>query len=224
MFGFAALQRTAVMDRWHQSFFDTTARKPSGWLGRLMYRNPVGHYGFFRVAVEQLQLQAEDVFLEVGCGGGILLDMALQIVQRACGIDHSPDMVELARQKNTQALSDGRAQIVLGDLRALPWDGEIFTCVAGVETLYFVEDRRLALQGLHRVLRPGGRLVFVTGAEPESALWRFLSAPWLVHLHFNSNDEMAAMLRWAGFQAVQVQTVYRSEHTSFAHQLAYAIK
>jgi predicted TPR repeat methyltransferase len=79
------------MDRWLQTFFDVTARKPSGWLGKLMYRNPRGHYGFFRMAMEKLQLRAEDAFLEVGCGGGVLLDMALQTVQRACGIDHSPD-------------------------------------------------------------------------------------------------------------------------------------
>ena len=92
------------MDKWQQTFFDVTARKPSGWLGKLMYGNPVGHYGFFRVAVGKLQLQPEDVFLEAGCGGGILLDMALQTVQRACGIDHSPDMVELARQKNAHAV------------------------------------------------------------------------------------------------------------------------
>ena len=45
------------MDKWLQTFFDMTARKPSGWLGKLMYRKPVGHYGFFHVAIEKLQFQ-----------------------------------------------------------------------------------------------------------------------------------------------------------------------
>jgi tRNA G46 methylase TrmB len=62
------------MSQWLQTFFDVTARKPSGWLGKLLYRKPIGHYGFFRVAIERLQLQPEDVFLEIGCGGGALLD------------------------------------------------------------------------------------------------------------------------------------------------------
>jgi ubiquinone/menaquinone biosynthesis C-methylase UbiE len=212
------------MDRWLQTFFDITARKPSGWLGRLMYRKPVGHYGFFRVAIEKLQLQAEDVFLEVGCGGGVLLDMALQTVQRACGIDHSPDMVALARQKNAQALSEWRAEIVQGNVQALPWDDHHFTCAGGVEMLCFVEGPMLALQELYRVLKPGGRLVFVTAAQPKSALSRLLSAPWLRRLRFFANDELAAMLRGAGFQIVQVQRVDRSEHTHSAHQLAYAVK
>ncbi len=91
------------MSKWHQTFFDVTGRKPSGWLGKLLYRKPIGHYGFFRVAIERLQLQPEDIFLEIGCGGGALLDMALQTVQQACGIDHSPDMVALAKTKERES-------------------------------------------------------------------------------------------------------------------------
>jgi ubiquinone/menaquinone biosynthesis C-methylase UbiE len=212
------------MEKWLQIFVDVTARKPSGWLGRLMYRKPVGHYGFFRTAIEKLQLQPEDVFLEVGCGGGVLLDMVLQTVQRACAIDHSPDMVELARQKNAPALSEGRVEIVQGDVQALPWDENHFTCAAGVEMLCFIEDPVQALAELHRVLRPGGRLVFVTAAQPQSALSRLISAPWLRYLRFHPDDELASMLRGAGFQTVQVQRVDRSEHTNFAHQLVYGVK
>lgn len=36
MCGFAAPQRASVMEKWLQTFFDITARKPSGWLGKLM--------------------------------------------------------------------------------------------------------------------------------------------------------------------------------------------
>jgi SAM-dependent methyltransferase len=212
------------MDRWLQAFFDVTAKRPSGWLGKLMYRNPVGHYGFYGTAIEVLQLQPEDAFLEVGCGGGILLDMVLQTVQWACAIDHSPDMVDLARQTNAHALSQRRAKIVQGDAQALPWAGSQFTCAAGVEMLCFLEDPRPALRGLKRVLKPGGRLVFVTSAQPESALLRLLSAPWLTRLHFHANGELASMLRRAGFQAVEVRRVEHSEHTNVAHQLAYAVK
>jgi ubiquinone/menaquinone biosynthesis C-methylase UbiE len=189
-----------------------------------MYHKPVGHYGFFRVAIHELQLQPEDIFLEIGCGGGILLDMALQSVGQACGIDHSPDMVELARRKNMPALSEGRVEIVLGNVENLPWEENHFTCAAGVEMLYFIEDPLQALGELHRVLKPGGRLVLVTGARPESSLENVIYAPWLVQLRFISNDELASMLRQAGFETIQVKKAARSEHTHFAHQLAYAVK
>jgi ubiquinone/menaquinone biosynthesis C-methylase UbiE len=212
------------IDKWLQPFFDVTARKPSGWLGKLMYRRPVGHYGFFRLALEKLELGSKDVFLEVGCGGGVLLEMVLQTVQRACGIDHSPDMVELARQKNAQALLEGRFEIVQGDAGSLPWGANHFTCAAGVEMLVFVEDPQRAMRELYRVLAPGGRLVFVTAAQPQSAFSKFLSAPWLRYLRFYSIDKVAFMLRGAGFGTVQVEEMGRSEHTSSAHQLAYAVK
>jgi ubiquinone/menaquinone biosynthesis C-methylase UbiE len=133
-------------------------------------------------------------------------------------------MVELARQRNAQALFEGRAEIVQGNAQVLPWDESHFTCAAGVEMLYFVGDPALALRELCRVLKPGGRLVFVTGAQPTSALSKLLSAPWLGRLRFHSNDELASMLRGAGFQIVQVQRVDRSEHPNYAHQLAYAVK
>jgi len=90
--------KARIMSKWPQAFFDATARKPSGWLGRLLDWRPVGHYGFFCVAIDKLQLCPEDVFLEIRCGGGILLDMVSQAVQRACGMDHSPDRVEMAEQ------------------------------------------------------------------------------------------------------------------------------
>jgi SAM-dependent methyltransferase len=210
--------------KWHQPFFDVTGRKPSGWLGKLLYRKPIGHYGFFRVAIERLQLQPEDTFLEIGCGGGVLLEMVLQTVQRACGIDHSPDMVELARQKNGKALSEGRVEIIQGDVEALPWAENYFTCAAGVEVLYFIENLRRASEELCRVLKPGGRLVLVTGAQPKSTLSKLASSPWLRYLRFWPNDELASMLRQAGFQTVQVKRADRSEHTVFAHQLVWAVK
>jgi SAM-dependent methyltransferase len=212
------------MSKWHQTFFDVTGRKPSGWLGKLMYRKPLGHYGFFRVAVERLQLQPEDVFLEIGCGGGALLDMVLQTVQRACGIDHSPDMVELARQKNGKALSEGRVEIIQGDVEALPWAANCFTCAAGVEMLYFTENPGRVSEELCRVLKPGGRVVLVTAAQPKSALANLAFGLWLRYLHFYPNDELASMLRQAGFETVQVERIARSEHTGYAHQLAYAVK
>jgi ubiquinone/menaquinone biosynthesis C-methylase UbiE len=111
-----------------------------------MYRKPVGHYGFFRVAIDKLQLQPEDFILVIGCGGGVLLDLVLETVPRACGIDHSPDMVELARQKNTQRLSEGRVEVVQGDVGTLPWGENRFACAAGVEMLCFIENPVQALR------------------------------------------------------------------------------
>jgi ubiquinone/menaquinone biosynthesis C-methylase UbiE len=189
-----------------------------------MYRKPIGHYGFFRASIAKLQLQSEDLLLEIGCGGGALLDMVQQTVRRAWAVDYSLDMVELARKKNEKALSEERVVVVQGNVEALPWPENHFTCEVGVEMLYFIEHPTRALEELYRVLKSGGRLVLTTAAQPQSALARLLSAPWLRYLRFYPSDELADMLRQAGFQTVQVERVDRSKYTIYAHQLAYAVK
>ncbi len=109
------------------NFIDMTARRPSGWLGKRMYSNPRGHYRAFRLTLDKLALKQDDTLLEIGCGGGVLLDMALKTVKHAKAIDHSPDMVQIARDRNREALSEGRVEIVSGNAESLPWDDDLFT-------------------------------------------------------------------------------------------------
>jgi len=86
---------------WYQNFVDVTARKPSGWVGRLFYRDPKPHYRSFENALAKLRLAPQDVFLDVCCGGGTLLQIALKTVEWAAGLDYSPDMVALSGENNT---------------------------------------------------------------------------------------------------------------------------
>jgi hypothetical protein len=41
------------MVEWYRRFVDKTARKPSGWIGRLFYRNPKPHYCSFQCILEK---------------------------------------------------------------------------------------------------------------------------------------------------------------------------
>ncbi len=109
-------------------FVDMTARRPSGWLGKMMFRNPRGHYKAFRLTLEKLALKPDDILLEIGCGGGVLLNMALESIAQAKAIDHSPDMVRIAKEKNQEAVSEGQVEIVQGTAESLPWDDNSFTC------------------------------------------------------------------------------------------------
>src|SRR5918996_20061 len=79
---------------------DRGARRPSGAQARAVYRDPLYHYPNFRVILAELALTADDYLLEVGCGGGALLKDALESGCRAAAVDHSADMVHLARETN----------------------------------------------------------------------------------------------------------------------------
>jgi SAM-dependent methyltransferase len=191
------------LSKMYQRFVDATARKPSGWIGQLFYRNPKPHYRSFQLVLEKLNLTAEDAFLDVCCGGGTLLQMALQTVSRASGLDYSPDMLALSRENNAAALAGGRLDLRQGDAESLPWDNGSFDAVANANALIFIPHPLEFFREIFRVLKPGGRFVLVTAAKRKFA--PLLYGPWYPALKLYSNDELAGMLRSAGFTAVEVR-------------------
>lgn len=111
--------------------------------------------------------------LDVACGTG---DMIVSLVKRGCtvtGVDISEEMLNVARQKLTRSsVKDGGVCLQKADAEHLPFDDNTFdavTCAFGVRNFVHLE------QGLHemlRVLKPGGRMVILELATPDSALVR----------------------------------------------------
>lgn len=198
-----------------EKFRDTTARKPSGWLGKLMYRNPKGHYKSFRILMEKLNLRSDDSYLEVACGGGVLLEMALRTVSRAAAIDHSADMVELATQRNREAVTRGRVEITEGNAESLPWPDESFTCAACANAFFFFENPTRILGEICRVLEPGGRLALTTSGTGTSLLGAVFSRPY--GLKSYTDSKMQSMLYTAGFNSAEVRTS-RGIQVCYAHK------
>ena len=197
-------------------FVDMTAKRPSGWLGKMMFRNPRGHYKAFRLTLEKLALKPDDILLEIGCGGGVLLNMALESVTQAKAIDHSPDMVQIAKEKNQEAVSEGRVEIVQGTAESLPWDDNSFACATANQMFFFIDKPTIVLKELYRVLKPGGRLV-ITSIE-GSTLTRLLFLPWARSMHFYMNREMESMLKEAGFQTPEVKKMEGVIQLSYAEK------
>ncbi len=203
----------SLFDR--QQFIDRTARKPSGTFSRRNYTNPRTHYPGFRLILQLLELTAEDQYLEIGCGGGVLLRSALETAASGAGIDHSPDMVEVSRENNAPAIAAGRAEIVEGDVTALPWEDGRFSAAASANMFFFVEQPRQALAEVFRVLRPGGRFAMVTSAK---TLAMTLTFGWLYQLRSYGNAEMSEMLRSAGFCDIRVETTRVISQVCFARK------
>jgi len=98
--------------------------------------------------------------LELGCGTGVFLEKVARSGATLHGIDLSEDLLAKARAR-LAALPN----VVLdrGNAEALPYPDSHFDAVYGSSVLHHL-DLAAALAAAHRVLRPGGRVVF---AEPN---------------------------------------------------------
>jgi ubiquinone/menaquinone biosynthesis C-methylase UbiE len=195
-------------------FTDRHARRPSGAQARSTYADPLYHYPNFRVILAELALAADDHFLEVGCGGGALLKAALESGCRAAAIDHSPDMVRLARQANAAAVAAGRLDVREARAEALPFADATFTAAAMTGVLGFLPDPVAAFAEIRRVLRPGGRFVGL-GSDPELRGTPGAPEPMESRLRFYDTHELEQLARAAGFTSVRV---LREDLEPFARQ------
>jgi ubiquinone/menaquinone biosynthesis C-methylase UbiE len=96
--------------------------------------------------------------LEVAIGTGINLSHYPQDV-RLTGLDLTPDMLALAEARARDMGRDIR--LIEGDAMALPFADESFDTVVCTYALCSVPDDARAIAEMHRVLRPGGRLILV---------------------------------------------------------------
>src|SRR4051812_41712503 len=76
---------------------DRVARRPAGARAREVYGAEDVHDFARRAILDALRLGSGDRLLEIGCGGGALLRDAVACGTAATGVDHSEEMVALAR-------------------------------------------------------------------------------------------------------------------------------
>jgi SAM-dependent methyltransferase len=193
---------------------DRGARRPSGVQARAFYRDPVYHYPNFRVILEELALTPEDFLIEIGCGGGALLNDALSSGCRAAAIDHSSEMVQLAQEVNRVAVAEGRLEVRWANADQLPFPDATFTCAAMTGVLGFLPDPVAALREIRRVLAQGGRFVGF-GADPELRGTPAAPEPMASRLRFYASDELKKLARDAGFGDV---TVVRRSLDAYARE------
>jgi SAM-dependent methyltransferase len=179
---------------------DRVARRPHGRAARKTYGADDVHSWAWDPVLDALQLTPDDALLDVGCGGGVFLRRALETGCGAVGVDHSKDMVQLARE-----ITGGRAPIVQASADRLPFEQGAFTAVSSLVAFFFFADPVAALREFHRVVDPErGRVVVYTTA-PEMKGTPAAPYPLATRGHFYEDEELEAHARDAGFREVEVR-------------------
>jgi arsenite methyltransferase len=108
-----------------------------------------------------LALQPADRVLEIGFGGGYLLNrMGASLTNGfLTGIDISPAMVAHAEKHCQEAIQAGRLELKCAPAESLPYPDRHFTKVCSVNTIFYWEDIRCGLGEIWRVLERGGIVI-----------------------------------------------------------------
>jgi SAM-dependent methyltransferase len=183
---------------------DRRARRPQGAAARKTYRDPIYHRPNFLAILDYLKLKENDYLFELGCGGGAFLFDALKSGCRAAAIDHSPDMVKVAREVNSEAIKQKRLEIRESEADTIPYDDEQFTCAVCTGVFAFIDRPVVVLSEVYRVLSKGGRLVLFTGSK-EMKGTPAAPEPLASQLHFYEDEELIGLARKAGFKEARIE-------------------
>lgn len=156
--------------------------------------------------------------LDVGCGTGVYLDFYQRHKCNLYGIDTSPAMLDLAKER----LGD-KAELHLGSAADMPYPDAFFDLVVSMLVIHEIDHPlRLEILGeIKRVLKPGGRVLLIdfNPGRPESFKgWRSKATILFSEIaagrehfknyrHFMSIGGLPTLLESAGFSVVKQRFV-----------------
>lgn len=126
-----------------------------------------GNATLWRIATTKaIDPQPGERILDIACGTGTSSASIARTGATVVGLDFSPGMLVQARKKHNNV------EFVLGDAEKLPFVSDEFDAVTVSFGLRNVNDPKVALAEMFRVLKPGGRLVICEFSRPPVAVLR----------------------------------------------------
>ena len=171
--------------------------KPSGTLGRIMVKI-MNHMdsGLNKWVVEKIN-NPTGTALDIGCGGGetILNLLKYNKIHHIIGIDYSLDAVKVAIKKNKDFVKKKKADIIQGDVTALPFPRDFFDIIMAVRSHYFWDDYEKAFAEIYRTLNQGGKMII-------------FSERYKIQYHmknYNTDESMTRLLTKIGFNNILIE-------------------
>jgi ubiquinone/menaquinone biosynthesis C-methylase UbiE len=157
---------------------------------------------------QELLAAARGRVLELGAGTGLNLEHYSEGVTDLTMAEPDPHMTKQLRRRLQTAERD--AAVVEAPAEALPFRDDSFDTAVATLVLCTVPDPAAATSEIRRVLKPGGRFLFlehVRSEDPGLARWQDrLERPWrFLGDGCHCNRDTLATLRGAGFEVPEVE-------------------
>lgn len=101
---------------------------------------------------------AEAAVLDIGTGTGVVACTLAKFGCRVRAIDHSPEMVAIAKSRAAEAGLSSRIEFLIGDSERLQFEDASFDAVTIQGMLHHLPAMEPTVREAVRVLRPGGEL------------------------------------------------------------------
>lgn len=149
--------------------------------------------------------------LEIGFGSGANLPFYPETVTSIVVIEPDPAMLALARDR--LASTPAPLRRIVGVAEAIPAPDHSFDTVVSTLTLCSVRDPTLALAEIRRVLRPGGRFLFLEHGladSPGLARWQRRISPLFSRLPCGCSldRDVSQLIAQARFSSVSIAEAY----------------
>ena len=153
------------------------------------------------VTFAQLELNEEDRVLDIGFGGGYLLERVIPKVKGGlvAGVDVSSVMVENCRVRYREELKAGRVDVQCGRVETLPYPDGYFTKVSSVNSIFYWSDAWQGISEIYRILQEEGKVVLTYTCKKDLEKKGFVQYGVKTY----EEEEVHQMLVKAGFRDIK---------------------
>ena len=117
--------------------------------------------------VEIVKKQQPKTILDIATGtGDLAINLAETSAEEIVGLDISPGMLEVGKEKVKAKQLDNRVKMIIGDSENMPFEDNTFDAITVAFGVRNFETLENGLKDILRVLKPGGTFVILETSVP----------------------------------------------------------
>lgn len=161
------------------------------------------HKEISKFAFECVTFNENAKIIDIGCGGGVNIEKFLKLTSKNVdGLDYSEVSVSESIKRNSEAVENGRCNLIQADVSDMPIENESYDLVTAFETIYFWPNITNTFKEVFRIIKPHGQFMIAQGTDgnhPDDEKWLATVEGMSVY----TAGELEKYLLNAGFESVE---------------------